>query len=279
MKRLGIVFVIEFFLLILICLPKGQAEEIYTYTDKDGNTVLSNIRDPQKQKAKKNESSRRGSSSNIQQHQKERKESDKILEAEQRRKQQIIQGQKEAEERSKQQIKQAQQEAEQRRKQQIIQKQKEAEERSKQQIKQAQQEAEQRRRQQIIQKQKEAEERQEQTASQAKQKTEQLSKQQARQEQAKARRTGCEIVDFSQYERMIGIGDSIVARTCVDLVIRNNDSVERNLTSTGIVAVLKNDKSQNPEKFTAGIKPGGVYKGTACFGKYLSPISKLECKF
>ena len=234
MKGLGIVLVIGFSLLTLFCPPKGETEEIYTYTDKDGNTVLSNIRDPQKQKVKKNESDRRGFSSNIQQHQKERKESEKILETEQR---------------------------------------------SKQQIKQAQQEAEQRRKQQIIREQKEAEQRQKQTASQAKQETEQRPKQHAGQEQAKARRTGCEIVDFSQYERILGVGDRIVARTCVDLIIRNNDSIERNLTSTGIVAVLKNDKSQNPEKFTAGIKPGGIYKGTACFGKYLSPIIKLECKF
>ncbi|PKN69634.1 MAG: hypothetical protein CVU54_09880 [Deltaproteobacteria bacterium HGW-Deltaproteobacteria-12] len=219
MKLLGIVFVIGFSLLTLICAPKGQAEDIYTYTDKDGNTVLSNIRDPQKQKAKKNEAGKRGLSSNIQLHQKERKESEKILEAEQRRKQQMIKEQKEAEERSKQKTKQAQQV------------------------------------------------------------TEQQPKKQAPQEQAKTGRTGCEIVDFSQYERMIGIGDSIVARTCVDLIIRNNDSVERNLTSTGIVAVLKNDQSQSPEKFTAGIKPGGIYKGTACFGKYLTPIIKIECKF
>ena len=234
MKGLGIVLIMGFSLLTYICPPHGQAEEIYTYTDKDGNTVLSNIRDPQKQKAKKNESGRRGFSSNIQQHQKERKVSDKILEAEKRRKQQITQEQKEAEQLYKQQIKQAQQEAEQRQKQ---------------------------------------------AASQAQQVIEQQPKQQVPQEKGKARRTGCEIVDFSQYERMLGIGDSIVARTCVDLIIRNNDNVERNLTSSGIVAVLKTDKSQSPEKFTAAVKPGGVYKGTVCFGKYLSPIIKLECRF
>ena len=115
--------------------------------------------------------------------------------------------------------------------------------------------------------------------------------------------TGCEIVTFSQYEGNAGgsgggtlmgthvgydntVTGGVVAGgggghmdTCVNLTIRNNDSVERNITGTNIVAVTEKGNRRNPKGFTAKIKPGGTYQSTICFGEPLSKITKLECKF
>lgn len=115
----------------------------------------------------------------------------------------------------------------------------------------------------------------------------------------RARRAPCEIVSFSQYERNSGggivtggqvipgsggivTGGVVVGGhkdTCVDLTIRNNDSVERTVTNAGIVAVTKKGNSRSPKGFMTIIQPGGMYQGTACFGVYMSTITKLECKF
>lgn len=114
--------------------------------------------------------------------------------------------------------------------------------------------------------------------------------------------TGCEIITFSQYEGNAGgssggtlmgthmgyddtVTGGVVAGggghtdTCVNLTIRNNESVERDISDTNIVAVTEKGDRRNPMGFTAKIKPGGTYQSTICFGKPLSKITKLECKF
>lgn len=224
MKNLVFIFVMTFFLMALICPLNAQAGEIYTYTDKDGNTVISNTPIPEKyeKKAKKIDSYQRDSPEEIQRYETERKTNIQRQEAESRQKQQINSAQEEA---RKQQTNRAQEEA----------------------------------------------------------------------SRSASHGTGCEIITFSQYERNSGggvvvggvvtggfvTGGTVVGNkdTCVDLTIRNNDDVERNLTNTGIVAVTKKGNSRSPKGFMARIKPGGIYQGTACFGHYLSTISKLECKF
>jgi hypothetical protein len=114
----------------------------------------------------------------------------------------------------------------------------------------------------------------------------------------RARRAPCEIVSFSQYEKDSGggiatarhvipgsggivTGGVIIGRThsCVDLTIRNNDSVERTITGAGVIAETKKGKSRSPEGFMTKIQPGGMYQGTACFFGYVPTITKLECKF
>jgi hypothetical protein len=110
-----------------------------------------------------------------------------------------------------------------------------------------------------------------------------------------SRRSGCEIVNFSQYEVASGggsvvgghvwrgmvMGASVVGHknTCVGLTIRNNDRVERTLTNAGIVAVTDKGNKRNPKGFMTRIRPGGIYQGDVCFGQHLSTISELECNF
>ena len=115
--------------------------------------------------------------------------------------------------------------------------------------------------------------------------------------------TGCEIITFSQYEgnaggsgggtlmgTHIGYDNTVTGGVfaggggghtdaCVNLTIRNNDSVERDISDTNIVAVTEKGNRRNPKGFTAKIKPGGTYQSTICFGETLSKITKLECKF
>ena len=121
-------------------------------------------------------------------------------------------------------------------------------------------------------------------------KEEELRRQKSALEEEKRNRgTGCEIITFSQYEMNSGGGIGIVSggvvgggghrHTCVDLTIRNNDSVERAITNSGIVAVTRKGNRRNPEGFMTKIKPGGMYQGTVCFGENLSTINKLECEF
>lgn len=92
-------------------------------------------------------------------------------------------------------------------------------------------------------------------------------------------KTGCEIVSFNQYEKTTGVGTAMFPSTCVDLTIRNNDSVERTITNDNIVAVTQKGNSRSPVGFMAKIGPGGNYQGTACFKDRMSTISKLDCEF
>lgn len=94
-----------------------------------------------------------------------------------------------------------------------------------------------------------------------------------------SRRSGCEIVNFSQYERNVGVGRAMFAKTCMDLTIRNNDNVTRTITDTGIVAVTKKGKRENPKGFRAKIMPGGIYNGTVCFKNILYDVIELECEY
>jgi Skp family chaperone for outer membrane proteins len=98
MKNLGFIFIMTFFLMTLVCSLKAQAGEIYTYTDKDGNTVISNTPIPEKyeKKAKKIESYRRDSPEEIQRYETERKANIQRQEAETRQKQQSNSAQEEA---------------------------------------------------------------------------------------------------------------------------------------------------------------------------------------
>jgi len=96
------------------------------------------------------------------------------------------------------------------------------------------------------------------------------------------KQTGCEIVNFSQYEVASGggsvvggyisdgwlTGASVVGgkRTCVSLTIKNSGTVERTITGANIVAVTKNGSTKNPKGFMTKIKPQGQYTGDVCFG-------------
>jgi Skp family chaperone for outer membrane proteins len=98
MKKLDFIFVMIFFLMALICPQWIQAGDIYTYTDKDGNTIISNTPIPEKHesKAKKIESYKRDSPEEIQRYQAEQKAKEQTREAETRQKHQINQAQKDA---------------------------------------------------------------------------------------------------------------------------------------------------------------------------------------
>jgi len=105
----------------------------------------------------------------------------------------------------------------------------------------------------------------------------------------------CEIVNYSQYEVASGIsstpgwvtssgfivgGNTVTHHdTCVELTIKNNDSVARTITDSGIIAVTKKGKTINSEGFMVRIRPKGMYKGKACFGRGISAIVKLTCNF
>lgn len=98
MKKLGFIFVMTFFLIAFICPLKVQAGEIYTYTDKDGNTVITNTPVPEKyeKKAKKIDSYKRDSPEEIQRYQAEQKAREQSREAETRQKRQINEAQQAA---------------------------------------------------------------------------------------------------------------------------------------------------------------------------------------
>jgi hypothetical protein len=86
---------------------------------------------------------------------------------------------------------------------------------------------------------------------------------------------GCEIVNFSQYEEPLGGRKN----TCVELTIKNNDTSEKTITNSGIVAVTKKLNKRNPKGFMRRIKPGDEYQGKVCFGEFLSTIIELKCYF
>ena len=76
---------------VFALLAAAYAGEIYTYTDKDGNTVISNTPIPEKyeKKAKKIESYKRDSPEEIQRYWEDQKAKEQMREAEYRQNQQI----------------------------------------------------------------------------------------------------------------------------------------------------------------------------------------------
>jgi hypothetical protein len=93
MKR--IIFILCIFIAFITCATAG---EIYTYKDKDGNTVISNTPIPEKyeKKAKKIESYKPSSPEEIQRYNAEQAAIEKRLEAESSRNRQINEAQEEA---------------------------------------------------------------------------------------------------------------------------------------------------------------------------------------
>lgn len=123
-------------------------------------------------------------------------------------------------------------------------------------------------------------------------------------EQEKEKACGkCEIISYTQFERNLGGGTTIDTgtytgyntggfvsghisgsstkigekkETCVDIVIKNSDCKVRIIESRHITATTSKGNKLNPKGVYMRLDPGERYDGTICFGKYLSPIVKLE---